>query len=765
MPATVIGDGADAPPLAANEIIPPLPILTIRELRRNRSFAPGGEHSGELVAAYLPLVSSALSFLLPQSGYARVSELVTAIFQSFSLRWRRIPRRTVIATWLLRSSLFMAQRERKRAGCAKPNPKSVGDQNLLIIQQLLRLRPALSNAVVLATVLRQPTARCASALRLREKRLLKIHARALHRLALRTRKIPLEREVGATLASVVSAVPEEIRTDIVAQVAPPRSTRPPKTTLVRELLWSWRWFGLRRRLKRVARGLAIGISVFLTLAFTMKWLAESGRLTAWFIRFGGQQLVRDIPALAQPARPWPITPEDKRLTAHLRPETSADLYNLTNIWTAHLSFTPAQWRAIQPGHVQPIGNMMGPDGHLTLRNPKAQRNGLAGVIGIDFGWSEAKLDFGDTHFDRVAVRYRGNGTFVNSLYGPKQSFKIDLNKFVKKQTLGGVDKLNLVNAIPDSSYIHDALAEQLFRELGTPAPRTAYCYLTVDAPEKYTNQAFGLYVMVENIDSDYAKDRFGSRDIPIFKPVTPYLFKDIGPSWTNYAAIYDLKTKATAGQLQRVVDFAQLVTHADDEEFARKLPEYLDLEEFAAFLAGHVLISAYDGFLENGQNYYLYLDPKSNRFGFIPWDHDHSWGEFGYVGTADQREHASIWRPATYNFTFVDRVLKVESFRKIYRAKLGQALARSFTTDRLFPQIDALAALIRPAVAAESDFRLKRFDQAVSDQWVPGPRENGNPEGPKAPVHQLKRFITNRIPAIREQLEGKSEGARLKGHR
>src|SRR6185295_1495030 len=106
-------------------------------------------------------------------------------------------------------------------------------------------------------------------------------------------------------------------------------------------------------------------------------------------------------------------------------------------------------------------------------------------------------------------------------------------------------------------------------------------------------------VVMENIDSAFAEDRFGTKKTPIFKPVTYDLFLDQGDDWSAYKTVYDLKTKATPEQQQRVIDFAKLVSHSSDEEFARKLPEFLDIEEFAAFVAGHVLLSSYDGFFTN----------------------------------------------------------------------------------------------------------------------------------------------------------------------
>jgi hypothetical protein len=502
------------------------------------------------------------------------------------------------------------------------------------------------------------------------------------------------------------------------------------------------------------------VLILLLLAGTTWFLATRGFLQHWGFRHFARQVLKEFPEMGAPARPWPVSDSDRSLVRAARPQTAADLYTISNIWPVKLSFSREQWRAMQPQRVKPVMNISSPDGKLTLRNPNARRSGLAGVLGFDFPWAEARLDFGDTAFERVAVRYRGNGTFLNSLYGPKQSFKVDLNKFQKKQNLGGVHTLNLVNAIPDNSYLHDALAEKVFRELGVPAPRTAYAYLTLDVPGEFNHQALGLYLLIENIDARFAEERFGDKSTPIFKPVTGDLFKDLGSSWSAYADIYDLKTKATDSEKQRIIDLAQLVTHAGDDEFARRLPDLLDIDEFAAFVAGHVLLSSYDGFLANGQNFYIYIDPKTQKIGFIPWDQDHAWGEFGYVGTADEREHASIWEPASYNFHFLRRVMKLGAFRESYRRTLERALAETFTAERLFAEIDQLAAQIRRAVAAESEYRLKRFDQAVSSEWLPGPRD-GVAEGPKAPVHQIKRFITNRIPSVRDQLEGKAEGKKL----
>ena len=203
------------------------------------------------------------------------------------------------------------------------------------------------------------------------------------------------------------------------------------------------------------------------------------------------------------------------------------------------------------------------------------------------------------------------------------------------------------------------------------------------------------------------------------------------------------------------------MTQAADAEFAQQIGEFLDLEEFARFLAGLVLLSAYDSFLSNGQNYYLYLDPNSNKVGFIPWDLDLAWGGFFLLGSTRQREQASIWHPWVGQHRCLERVMAVEEFRQIYRAKLEEFLAHLFVPERLKRRIDDLAQKLRDPIGAESDFRLARFEQAISDQKVER-SSRGHPHGANRPVHQLKHFIERRSQSVRDQLDGKSQGIVLR---
>ena len=729
--------------------------MTIRDLRRARSMAPGGPEFPSLVRAFAPLVFGSASLLAPYKSEV-VERVFVGVFHAFAFQWRRLPRNTVIASWLLRSTWLAVRWERRRLKLPMPSRASAAGVSAAVLGALVRMRRGLQDAVVLGCVVQAHIPETARALRRQEARAVALRDRGLDRLrkALQTRAPGID--LPKFLAEVPRAMSTEFECSALTQVEA-WSPRTRKSGLVRGIRRAWRWVALERALRRVVTVAASGVCLLILLVVAFVWSLRQGHLTRWFVEQSSRRLAKEMPEVAEPARPWPPRSPDASRESPPPPRSAAELYGLTNVWTAQFSFTPGQWKALGPSRVPPIPNLMRPDGMMQLRNPKARRSGLAGVLGLDFNWARAHLEFAGVQFSSMGVRYRGNGTYVNSLFGPKQPFKVDLDKFVRGQDMAGIHTLNFVNAIPDNSYLHDVLAQHLFRELGVPGPRTAYAYLTLDVPGLFERQPLGLYVLVENVDADFAADRFGSPDVPIFKPVTTQLFEYLGEDWSAYADIYDLKTRATPRQLDRLVDFARLLAQADDPEFARRVPDYIDLDEFAGFLAGNVLISSYDGFLSNGQNFYMCMDPRTGRLVFIPWDHDHGWGEFGYVGTNERRERACIWRPSTYENRFLDRMLKVEAFRHLYRRHLERALEGPFTVDRLYSRIDRIGAIIRPAVAAESDFRLKRFDLAISTNWLEGPRD-GAPEGPRAPVHQIKRFIAGRAQSIRDQLEGKTQG-------
>ena len=720
--------------------------MTDKELLISFRKSRSAEDLESIITGYKSLVSQSIAVQLPAE--ASVQELTETVFQTFARRLRRIPKTTYLPGWLVRTAVYsVSQWEKGNQG----SPPEQNDERKTLLA-LADLPLHLSDALIANALHASNLEAAAQAMNRSLRRTTRWVGKAQKKLKKRATKrhVPSSGSNMELLSLPFLGNPYQPSADwdnrTLAAHAIDRENLNP---LTKRILRSWSWYFWKRRLKRLAAGAASFAILIGSLALFAAWAWQTGYLMAWMIQFGAQQALKEAPELAIPPKEWNGTGLNFASI-----EKRKDLFGPTNIWRLDFTFTKENWEGITPKKIKPM-NIFDKDGKIVLRNPNAKRSGLAGVLGIEFEWTEADLTFGGQSFTNIAARYRGNGTYVNSLYGKKQSIKIDLNRNVKGQKVKGIDRLNFNNLVEDASFMHDSLGYALFRASGIAAPRTAYGWITVEVLDLHERQPKGFYLMLENIDQRFAKDRFGDSDTPIFKPVTPYLFRYLGEEWSTYAPIYDLKTAATEKQKRQVIEFSNSLTNDQDDVFAERLGTFVDLDQFSRYLASIVLIASYDGFLSNGQNFYMYLDPDTNLFGFIPWDLDHAWGDFPFIGTASDRDQASIWHPWSGDHLLLERVMKVDAFRDLYRAQLESLLANEFNSETLEPRINQIASVIAELVEHDNPFRYRRFQKAVGDDWGDPPPTT---DAVIRPVNAIKRFIAARAASVRDQLDGKSEG-------
>lgn len=390
---------------------------------------------------------------------------------------------------------------------------------------------------------------------------------------------------------------------------------------------------------------------------------------------------------------------------------------------------------------------------MALQGPEGGRNGIAARMGVEFNYVHGNLTFNGATLSNVAVRYKGNGTYLQARNTDKKSLKVDLNKYVKGQKIAGLTTLNLHNEVTDSGYMNEALAFRLYRDAGVPAPRTAYARVNLTAGDAHKNDYMGLYVMIENVDDEFTKENFKTKGGSLFKPVTPSLFEDLGDDWQKYKQTFDPKDKPSKEEIARVIETCRFVTKSSDSDFAAKLGDYIDLDAFARYMAVTVFLSDLDGILGPGQNFYLFLHPKTHKFHFIAWDQDHSFGQMR--GSQEDRERLSIMHPWQGNNPFLERVFKVESFKKAYLARMKEFNESLFKPDRLAKQVDELAPFLHQAVKDESSEKLMQFHSVIAGKQ---PERGGFGFGMGGDAKPIKGFVTPRYQSIAEQLAGKSDG-------
>ena len=381
----------------------------------------------------------------------------------------------------------------------------------------------------------------------------------------------------------------------------------------------------------------------------------------------------------------------------------------------------------------PGGGPGGPGGGgAFLARVEGARNGVAGMAGIVFNWVSADMEFDGIPLNNIDVRYKGNGTYMQSQNDLKRSMKIDLNDQIKGRTLGGATKLNLHSCVTDASYMNEILSHRLFRDAGVPAPRYSFAEVYLTVPGQYENTYVGLYTIVENLDSSFTRDYFGTKKGVMFKPVASRLMEYISDNWDDYAALYDPKMAVMPEDSAHLIDFFKLVSKADDDTFAKQVENYLDLDEFARFMAITAWISTMDSILMQNQNFLVYLHPKTHQLQFLPWDLDHGFGQFGMGGSQEVRENLSINHPWSDNGMggnklFLTRVFNLPKFKSIYLKHMKEFNETICQVDRICAQVDETAELIRDSVARESEQKLARFDTVVAGETLSGGFGFGGP--------------------------------------
>ncbi len=305
----------------------------------------------------------------------------------------------------------------------------------------------------------------------------------------------------------------------------------------------------------------------------------------------------------------------------------------------------------------------------------------------------------------------------------------------------------------DPSSAREALSYAVYRSLGVPASRTSFVRLTVTVPGKYDKEFAGLYTLVESIDKTFLKEHFGSAKGLLLKPERVGPLDDLGDEWNDYESRYQPKTPADAKSKRRLIEFVKLVQKADDKTFQRDIDKYLDVDEFLRFLAGTVALSSMDSFIGLTHNYFLYLDPKTNKFNFLPWDFDHSFGGFQMMGSVDDLADLSIRQPYTNNNRLIQRLLADDKVFAVYERHLRKLLEKGFTAEGVRRDFAAITKAIEPIKKKEKEAVAARHEDGGRGGFGGMFRETPDPTV----------FADKRVVSLKAQLDGKSKGKVLSG--
>lgn len=421
-----------------------------------------------------------------------------------------------------------------------------------------------------------------------------------------------------------------------------------------------------------------------------------------------------------------------------------------------------------------------------------------GFMQNDFPEQRAKVTVDGKPYT-VSIRFKGNGTYMMSGSLIKRPFKIAIDKIVKEQNINGITTLNLGNNVMDQTGLREALAYELFTQLGIPCSKTTFADVTLNIPGVADNLPVGLYSIPEQLDTAFFARHFTKPVTLVLKPENANGLPKFD-KWKQYETVYEPKGKPTDDDKKRFMEFISFVHDSTDADFAARLGDYLDIDNFARFLAGTVVTSSMDSILSMGHNYYIIRDPMSGKFQFLPWDLDLAFGAFPMAGANGIR--LSVTKPYGEREVLLKRFLAVPMARTRYeeacqnasaimrkleplRAKLARVVAPALAKNDLSnvpgaPNFGMFGmpspppqAPARPAVAANKksvvilkDGKLIQFAanglKPIATAKLPEPQQNPMPDMFSDGI-SLTDFFTKRANHIAGQLAGKLTGEQPRG--
>ncbi len=310
---------------------------------------------------------------------------------------------------------------------------------------------------------------------------------------------------------------------------------------------------------------------------------------------------------------------------------------------------------------------------------------------FDYTFFPAEVTVDGKTFQNVAVRKKG---FVGSLSETMPSLKIKFDEFVGGQQLNSMDRLTLNNNNQDPAHVKQCLAYALMADAGVPAPRCNFAHLTVTVVDgmNETTAVDRIFTHVESITDPFLRRNFGSdQDQGRLYEGT---LSDFWPgSFRNTIEPKDAAAAADTSEIDALTNALQLPGLSDAARLAA-IQGLVDVDAFLTFWAAEGLAGHWDGYVDDQNNFWFYVDPADGLIRFIPWGTDDTFGRGNTLpGRTGDPNHAEAIVPRA---ALARRLYEISSTNTLYLAKLQDLLDNVFSEAEIHAEIDRMETLITP---------------------------------------------------------------------
>jgi len=341
--------------------------------------------------------------------------------------------------------------------------------------------------------------------------------------------------------------------------------------------------------------------------------------------------------------------------------SNADL-RTSNIDTSDALFQPDQLLAVDIQMDPADYNVLRQEG----RHLPQVLSGCA--TGYKYTHFKANVAVNGKTLKQVDIRKKG---FLGSLSASRPSFKLDFDTHVPDRRLESLERMTLNNNRQDPGNTHQCVAYGMFRAAGLPAPRCNFARVTMNGED------LGVYSHVESVKNHFLRRNFSSDAGNLYEAQ----LADFG---VHTKVSFQLKTNEEIND-RSDLDAVVRALQADDDNLPGLLGQVVNLEHFIDYWAMEAITGHWDSASGNANNYFVYNDPQSGLFHYLPWGADGAMERFHLLapGTGPLFRYISI--PA--------RLYKIPAWRGRYHTRILELLDEVWDEKTLNAEVERIRDL------------------------------------------------------------------------
>lgn len=409
----------------------------------------------------------------------------------------------------------------------------------------------------------------------------------------------------------------------------------------------------------------------------------------------------------------------------------------------------------------------------------------------------SSVSIGDDTVKYVGIKTKGNLTLkeVWNSSSDRFSFTINFGKYINtnngyidKQNLYGLRKVALNNIYGDATLMKEYLSYELMTKMGIPTPEYSLINLYIN------DEFYGVYMMVESIDSSLTQRTLGEKSDYLVKPESSggdLIYDNSLDEYINDDGEFDFSSiiydnseniiypndksnplykynglwKNDEDTFEDIVDMLPTIfkwmktlnelnntDNPNTDDYKLALEEIIDVDSLIRYFAVNTYLVNLDSYQsEKMQNYALYIN-ETGRATIIPWDYNYSFGVYG-LGSASDVINFDIYNPVI-NTTLKDRpllnvILQNDEYKALYEKYLNDitiiASEGGITSDGDTYEENNFATI------------LNKYNKLLNNIYGNDPTAFYTLDEYNKATTSLKELIEQRSEAVLNQLNGNNE--------